>query len=112
MPQIARIDRPNNNSFILPVQIQVDGLGIKTEALYDTGADIYLSVNPKTAIMVVRKLGGHLKRRSKPLPLEDYQKKSTGSVTLELVATLELDGRRFPNQRFLVIENGYDIFID
>lgn len=112
VPQIARVHKTENkNTFIIPVQIQIDGLGLSTEALCDTGADIELSISPKMAAKAIKHLGAKKKRKDQPVELADYRQEPCGKATHELMASFEIDGRRFQNQSFLIINTGYDIFV-
>ena len=112
VPQLARIGNPKKSrTFVVPAQIQIDGLGLQTKALCDTGADISLSVSPMMALRAVKHLNARIKRLCKPIPLADYRRKPLGEATHQLIATFELDNRRFKNQRFLIIDTGYNVFI-
>jgi hypothetical protein len=60
--QIARIDRLiKSNSFIVSIQIQNDGLRLRMKALYNTGTDISLLINPEITIKAIKHLGAKLK---------------------------------------------------
>jgi hypothetical protein len=53
--QITKVNNlTNSNSFIIPAQIQNDGLGLRVKALCDTGIDILLSISPETAAKAVK----------------------------------------------------------
>ena len=112
VPQVARIGNvTNSNSFVVPAQMQFDGLGLKVKALCDTGADVSLLVSPKIAAKAVRGLGARIKALCKPIQLADYRRQAAGRVTHKLIATLELDGRRFRDQTFLITDTGHDVFV-
>ena len=49
VPQLARLDRSGNqNAFLIPTQIQVNGLCLQTEVLADSGEEISLTVSNVT----------------------------------------------------------------
>ena len=85
--------------------------GMPTEALCDTGADARLLVSPSTARRVAKLPGSRLRRLKKPICLTDYRAQPAGSVTHTLRTSLEICGRRFPNETFWVTESGHDIFV-
>jgi hypothetical protein len=112
VPQVARISsQKKTNTFIVPVQIQINECGLKSQGLCDTGADIRLSMSPKLASKAIEHLGARLKPLNKPLQLTGYRKKATEEATHKIVATFELDGRKFKDQEFLIVDTCHDVFI-
>jgi len=112
MSSIAEVDsKKRNNAFIKNVQIQMNGIGLPDIALCDTGIQPYLLVSLIVARRAKKQLQARITRLDKPIQLLDYRKQPSGRVDKKLTATLEIDGRRFPNQSFLVTETGHDIFI-
>jgi hypothetical protein len=112
VPQVARIDRSGNqNAFLVPTQIQVDGLCHRTEALCDTGAKLSLAVSHTIAKTAHESLGAEIVKQPKPLHLSDYRRQPTSKATHELVVSFVIDGRQFAKQRFLILNTGHDIFI-
>ena len=111
VPQIAGIgNKKNLNTFVVPVQVQIGGLALEMKALCDTGADISLSMSSRMASQAVERLGARIEPMDEPLQLADYRRKATGKATSKIIATLELDKRRFLEQEFLVIDTGHDVF--
>lgn len=112
VPQIARLGSQKKlNTFIVKIQVQINERALQTDGLCDTGAEIRLSMSPAMARKVLKHLGGQMKQLKHPIQLTDYQKKPTEKVTHKIVATLELDHRRFKDEEFIVANTGHDIFI-
>jgi hypothetical protein len=110
--QIAKVNSlTNSNSFIILVQIQNDGLGLRIKAFYDIEADISLLISPETVTKAMKHLNATFKRLFQPIQLADYRRQLTGKVIHKLIAIFELDGRRFRNQNFLVTNIRHDVFI-
>lgn len=84
---------------------------MKVIALCDTGAQIYLSISPRTASKAIKHLGARLVPLDEPLQISDYRKKATEKATHKIIATLTMDGRKFKDQEFIILETGYDIYI-
>nr|BAF99128.1 pol polyprotein [Pyricularia oryzae] len=112
MPQIAKIDRsPKLNTFLAPIQLQDKGRGLNAQALCDTGADVYLSIRPSLAKKVAQRLELPVKKLPKPLDFGDFNRKVTARATEYLRLTLQIDGRQFPRQKFILLETAHDVFI-
>jgi hypothetical protein len=112
VPQLAGIDRQGNrNTFVVPTQIQIDGLSLRTQAFCDTGAEIRLAVSHATAKKAYERLGADIVKKSKLLRLSDYRRQPAAQATHELAASFEVDGRLFPRQKFLILDTGHDVFI-
>ena len=112
---MSRIAHVGNNSkfstFTKPLMIQVNGVGISAIGLCDTGADTRLLVSPQTAVRAQDGLRARIVKLKTPIQLRDYREKQAGVITTKMIATLEIDGRRFPNETFLVTECGHDVFV-
>ena len=112
MPQIAKIDRsPKLNTFLAPIQLQDKGRGLNAQALCDTGADVYLSIRPSLAKKVAQRLELPVKKLPKPLDFGDFNRKVTARATEYLRLTLQIDGRQFPRQKFILLETAHDVCI-
>lgn len=111
MSTLATVDRNESSSFTTKVQIQVNGLGFPTTALCDTGADARLLVSPTVAARAQKSLHARITKLKKPIRLRDFRRRAAGTVTMKMIASLEIDGRRFPNETFWVTETGHDVFI-
>ena len=107
----AETGKTNTRSFVKTVQIQLYGVGLPVRALCDTGADISLLIHPDTAAQAARQLGTELEKLNRPRPLADWTGKPSGAISQQICLSLEIDGRRFANQRFLVAPCAYGIFI-
>ncbi|CCE32873.1 uncharacterized protein CPUR_06738 [Claviceps purpurea 20.1] len=91
VPQVAQIGRSEpSKEFTVPVEVKNDGIGLKTKALCDTGAGIYLSMTPEFAQRVVRSLKGKIMKLPKPLQLADFSGTSRGVVTDYIRASLTI----------------------
>jgi len=77
------------------MQIQINGLGLSTKALCNTRADIELSISPKMAAKAIKHLGAKKKQKDQPVELADYRQEPYRKATYELIASLEIDSRRF-----------------
>jgi hypothetical protein len=110
MASIAKVDG-KCNAFVENTHIQVNGIGLPAIALCDTGAQTHLLVSPTVARRARKQLQARVTRLDNPIQLLDYRKQPAGRVEKKLIATLEIDGRRFPDQSFLVTETGHDVFI-
>lgn len=111
MSTLARVGNNESLSFTTKVQIQANGLGFPTTALCDTGADARLLVSPAVAARAQKSLQARVVNLKKPIRLRDFRRQLAGTVTMKMIASLEIDGRRFPNETFWVTETGHDIFI-
>jgi hypothetical protein len=112
MSSMAEVDgKKRSNAFTKNTHIQVNGIGLPAIALCDTGAQTHLLVSPAFARRARKQLQACVTRLDKPIQLLDYRKQPAGRVEKKLIATLEIDGRRFPDQSFLVTETGHDVFI-
>ena len=98
-------------SFIKTVTIQRYGLSLPVNALCDTGADISLLIHPDTANQAVERLGAKFETLEKPRPLADWTGRHSGTISRQIRLSLEIDGRRFIEQPFLVAPCAYGIFI-
>ena len=73
VPQVARIDRSSNqNTFTVHLQIQLDGLCLRTQALCDTVAEISLAISHAMAKKAQESLGVEIVKKPKLLHLSDY----------------------------------------
>lgn len=108
---LAKVGSKKSPSFTTKVQIQVNGLGFPTTALCDTGADARLLVSPMVAARAQRSLHARVMKLKEHIRLRDFRRQAAGIVTVKMIASLEIDGRRFPNETFWVAETGYDVFI-
>lgn len=68
-------------------------------------------MNPSFALKAVKILGATIRRMDKPVQLSDYQRKPTDGATHEVIASFEVDGRRFRKQSFLLLNIAHDVFI-
>ena len=108
---LARVGNKGSSSFTTKVQIQVDGIGFPTTALCDTGADARLLVSPAVAARAQKSLRARVFTLREPIQLQDFRRRPAGKITMKMIASLEIDGRRFPDETFWVTETGCDIFI-
>jgi hypothetical protein len=100
-----------SKAFTQTAQIQVNGIGFPATALCDTGAQTKLLISPLVARQAEKRLGARIVRLTRSIQLQDYRRQPAGRVKRKLIATLEIDGRRFPEQHFLITETGHDVFI-
>ena len=68
-------------------------------------------MSPSFAHRVEQALKGKILQLPKPLQLKDFRGNPAGCVADYIRATLTIDGRRFINQRFLVMAASRDVFI-
>jgi hypothetical protein len=108
---IAQISRENSTSFVVNAYIQAINAKLLIEALCDTGAELKLLISPNAAAEAVKKIGARRKRLRKPICLQDYRGRQAGSITHILDATIEVAGRKFPQQRFWITDIKHDVFI-
>jgi hypothetical protein len=79
VPQLAGIDRlGSRNTFVVPTQIQIDGLILRTQALCDTVAEIRLAVSHAMAKKFHERLGADIVKKSRLLGLSDYRRQPAG----------------------------------
>ena len=100
-----------HKAFTKTVQIQVNGIGLPAIALCDTGAQTRLLVSPLMARQAKKRLGARIVRLEEPIQLQDYRKQPAGQIRKQMIASLEIDGRRFRDQVFQITETGHDVFI-
>lgn len=97
--------------FTKPIRIQIDGIGLKAEALCDTGALTKLIMSRKMARRARRELGARVINLPHPIRLNDYRGEPAGQVEQQVVVTLEIDERRFKDQVFWVTNISTDVII-
>ena len=68
-------------------------------------------IHPDVARRATRQLGVVPKKLQRPRPLADWTGKASGTITETIQLSLEIDGRRFSRQEFLVAPCAYSIFI-
>jgi predicted aspartyl protease len=78
----------------------MNGIGFRTTALVDTGAQAELLMSLEAAHRARKQLRAKAVRLEQPLQLEDYRKQPVGQVVKSIMVILEIDGRCFPNQKF------------
>lgn len=98
-------------AFTRSVSVLVNGVSLPTKALCDTGAQTRLLISPRFANQVQKRLGVRAEPLDKAVQFQDYRQRQAGKATHRLIATFEIDGRRFPKQEFIITETGYDIFV-
>lgn len=111
MSAVARRGRSNRSSFTVDVKLYRDHYApISLKALVDTGAEQKLLISLEAAARAV--LAGAVRRKLKfPKNLTDFRGRPAGQITEKIVMTLDLAGRRFPNETFLVTNCHQDVFI-
>lgn len=108
---VTKVGRNSNDSFTKPVSLVVDGIGLPTVALCDTGAQTFLLISPSFGRRLQQNLKIKPKTLDQPLQFKDYRQQNAGTATQSLTCTLEIDGRCFPKQEFIITETGYDVFV-
>lgn len=63
------------------------------------------------AAKAIQFLGAKLVKMDKPVQLTDYRKKATEKATHKIIATFEIDGRKFKDEEFMIADTGYNIFV-
>lgn len=112
MSRIVQADHESKVSmFTKSVMIQVDGASFSATGLCDTGATTRLLVSPKTAAQAQNELRARVINLKTPIKLKDYRNRRAGVITMKMIATFEIDGRRFRDETFLITECGHDIFV-
>jgi hypothetical protein len=112
MSTLARVSSQSRQKpFTKTVQLQVNSIGFAATALVDTGAQAEPIISPEAARRAGKQLGAKTTQLDQPLQLQDYRKQPAGRIAKYMTITLEIDRRRFPNQKFWITETGHDVFI-
>ena len=100
------------HSFQVPSRVAYNGLSVPTSSLTDTGANGYLFIDTKLAIELARFFNRRLTRLPLPSRTRGFDGNPGRPVTHSLNLHLWVDGRRFLDQPFLIVDLGqYDIII-
>src|SRR5689334_19097382 len=84
----------------------------KVFALPDTGAHGFSFIDTHCATTVAKFLGVPLRKLANPIAIKGYNGKVGSSVTHYLQCTLVVDGRRLPENPFLVLDLGnHDVIL-
>lgn len=111
VPQIAQIGQDKSKQFTMNAKLVNNGLAINVRALNDTGAGILASISPKCAKKLAKQTNCNIQPLNKPIVLRDFSQQIRGQVTKSVRATLQIDGRQFPNMRFLIMTQSHDIYL-
>lgn len=89
----------------------VNGLGLPSTALCDTGAQTKLLMSPSLAQRMEERLEARMATLDKKISFQDYRNQPAGSAKRSITCCLEIDGRQFNQQTFLITETGHDVYI-
>ena len=96
----------------LPCTINKNGLGIKTHALIDTGANGFIFIDSKLASLAIQHLGAELKELPTPCAINGFDGKTAPPITQYLELSLFIDRTRQQKLPMLVVRLGsHDLII-
>ena len=100
------------DSFTKPCTLSLNGIGVTTQALCDTGANGFLFINTFLATTLSSLLGAEIILLDKPIPLKGFDGQASSPVTQAIFLNLAIDGRRQLQAPFLMIDiGGHDLII-
>ena len=100
------------DSFTTPCTLSLNGIGVITPALCDTGANGFLFIHTRFATALSFLLGADLTLLDRKIPLKGFDGKASSPVTQALFLNISIDGRRQLLAPFLMIDiGGHDIII-
>jgi transposase InsO family protein len=113
MVRVSHVDSPVNTSHTFLKQVKLHGNDkcFAVTGLTDTGADVRFLVHPRVARRAQKLLGAKIVPLKKKISTTDWTARPSSRITSELVVDLEIEGRLFPQERLLIAECGYDLFI-
>ena len=100
------------DSFTTPCTLSLNGIGVTTQALCDTGANGFLFINTLLATALCSLLGAEITLLDKQIPIKGFDGQASSPVTQAIFLNLAIDGRRQLQAPFLIIDiGGHDMII-
>ncbi|ELR09245.1 hypothetical protein GMDG_08683 [Pseudogymnoascus destructans 20631-21] len=84
----------------------MNGLGVQTKSLADTGANGYLVINKPFAIRLSKALQSPIRKLPYSVPIRGFQRKIQGHVSEYIRLHLTVEGRRIYNCPFVLLDLG------
>ena len=90
----------------IPCTISHNGYAVKLKTLADSGANGFIFLDTSCAIDIARFLHLKAERLSQAVPVKGYDGKTGSAISHILRAHITIDGRRFYNVPFLILDLG------
>ena len=94
------------NPFLAYTTLTMNGCGVKTRALVDTGANGYLFMNRPLALRLAQSLGLKIQNLPFSVPIRGYNSQIQSKVNQFIRLHLNVDQRRIRNCPFIVLDLG------
>jgi hypothetical protein len=92
--------------FLVSCILSMNGLGISTQSLADTGANGYLFLNRPLAVKLSKSLGVKIQRLPYSVPIRGFQNKIQSHADQYLRLHLTVDGHKVYNCPFVILDLG------
>ncbi len=105
LPRLQIDELIDENQLILPINLSVQGVSVKANALQDTGADAQLLIRRQLARKSCKKAGGRGRRvrLDQPIPIHGFDGEGRQEIRRAIVLDLTVDKRTFQDQVFLEV---------
>jgi hypothetical protein len=92
--------------FLVDTTLSMNGLGVQTKSLADTGANGYLVINKPFAKRLSKALQSPIRKLPYSVPIRGYQQNIQSHVSEYIRLHLTVEGRRIYNCPFVLLDLG------